>query len=109
MRAEIYEKISKNEDFIKLVKKRRNFTWSLTFIICFVYFSFILSIAFFPSFLSIRLANTNITLGMPFAIFVIFLCFLLTGVYAKKANDEFDNLNEKIKNAINNEKSGEKE
>lgn len=107
MREEIYEQISKNKDFLELVKRRRKFTWLLTFIICFVYFLFILLIAFFPSFLSIRFADTNITLGMPFAIFVIFLCFLLTGVYVKKANNEFDAIIEKIKNSIKSERLGE--
>lgn len=105
MNEAVYEQISTDENFIELTKERRKITWILTFIICFVYFAFILLIAFFPSFLSYRIFDSHITIGMPFGISIIFLCFLLTGIYIKKANDTFDRLTEKIKKNLQNSKN----
>ena len=40
--------------------------------------------------------NSIITWGIPVGIFVILLSFLLTGVYAYRANTEFDRLTKDI-------------
>lgn len=95
-----YDLIGKDENFLKLVRKRRRFVWLLAGIIFFAYYSFILIVAFKPSFLSQKIGDSLITFGMPYGIGIIFLSFILTGVYVKRANGEFDALIEKIKNRI---------
>ena len=66
-----------------------------------VYFSFILSIAFNPSFLAQPLSsNTIITLGIPVGIFVIVFAFVLTGIYTYRANKDFDDLTNQIKDKV---------
>lgn len=100
MNQAIYDKIRSDKVFLRLVKKRRNFIWSLTLIIFVAYYSFILLVAFNPSFLAQKFEGSLITFGMPFGIGIIFLCFILTGVYTKRANDEFDMLTNEIKQRI---------
>lgn len=97
MNQKIYDIIYQDDRFHELVKKRRHFVWLLTFIIFFAYFSFILTIAFFPSFLAQKIGNGIMNWGMPFGIGIIFLSFILTGVYIKRANEEFDVLTKQIK------------
>ena len=66
-----------------------------------VYFAFILTIAFDPSFLGTRISPDSVTtIGIPIGMLVIVFAFLLTGIYTKKANSEFDDLANKIKNSI---------
>ncbi len=92
-----YERVSKNPKFQELVKKRSRLAWCLSSIILVMYFSFILSIAFVPEFLGIPInENSLITIGIPIGVFIIFISFVLTGIYVRKANSEFDLLNQKI-------------
>lgn len=100
MNQVIYDNIRNNENFLKLVKTRRRFIWFLTCITLIAYYSFILTIAFNPSFLAQKFGDTLITYGMPFGIGVIFLSFFLTGIYVKRANGEFDTLVDKIKKEV---------
>lgn len=100
MNQAMYDEISQDEKFHELVTKRRRFVWLLCCIVLFVYYSFILLIAFEPSLLAKKIGNGLITWGMPFGIGIILLSFILTGIYIKKANGEFDLLNQEIKKRI---------
>lgn len=101
MNKELVEKIKANPDYQKLVKTRTAFSIKLTIAMLVVYFTFILTIAFNPSVLGTPLsADTVTSIGIPIGIAIIIFAFVLTGVYTKRANGEFDDLNNKIKNAI---------
>ena len=101
MNKELVEKIKANPDYQKLVKTRTAFSIKLTIAMLVVYFTFILTIAFNPSVLGTPLsADTVTSIGIPIGIAIIIFAFVLTGVYTKRANSEFDDLNNKIKNAI---------
>jgi uncharacterized membrane protein (DUF485 family) len=90
-------KIKNNPKFQELVKKRSLFAWILSAIILFVYYAFILIIAFYPEIFGTPIYDGAITtLGIPAGLFVIFLCFVLTGIYVKRTNGEFDALNKQI-------------
>jgi uncharacterized membrane protein (DUF485 family) len=66
-----------------------------------VYFAFILTIAFDPSALATPLgADTVTTIGIPIGIAVIVFAFVLTGIYTKRANSEFDDLANKVKKSV---------
>ncbi len=66
-----------------------------------VYFTFILTIAFKPSLLAIPLSEGSvITIGVPIGILIILFAFVLTGIYTRRANGEFDDLSKKIKDAV---------
>ncbi|MEA2073967.1 MAG: DUF485 domain-containing protein [Campylobacterota bacterium] len=101
MNKELVEKIKANPDYQKLVKTRTGFAIKLTISMLVVYFTFILTIAFNPSALGTPMSADSVTtIGIPIGIAIIVFAFLLTGVYTKRANSEFDDLSNKIKQAI---------
>lgn len=101
MKKELVEKIKANPDYQKLISSRSSFAIKLSVAILVVYFTFILTIAFNPSALGIPLSADSVTtIGIPIGMFVIVFAFILTGIYTKRANGEFDDLTKKIKDAI---------
>ena len=98
MTPEQVEKIKNDPNFIELTTKRSSFAWKLTVAMLVVYFAFILTIAFNPSALGTPLGSDTVTtVGIPVGIAVIIIAFVLTGIYVKRANTEFDDLTRKIK------------
>jgi len=98
MNKELLEKIKVNPDYQKLVKTRTAYAIKLTIAMLVVYFTFILTIAFNPSVLATPLsANSVTTIGFPIGISIIVFAFVLTGLYTRRANTEFDDLSNKIK------------
>lgn len=102
MTNEQLQAIKSNPKYKELISKRSSFAWTLSVIMLVVYFSFILLIAFNPSALGATLSGSVITIGIPVGIAVILIAFILTGVYVKKANSEFDALTEEIKKEVQN-------
>ena len=101
MNKELVDKIKANPDYQELIKKRSSFSIKLSIAMLVVYFTFILTIAFNPSALGTPLSGDSVTtVGIPVGIAIIIFAFILTGIYTKRANGEFDNLNNKIKQAI---------
>ena len=101
MNEELVRKIKENPDYQELISKRSSFSIKLSIAMLVVYFTFILTIAFNPSALGTPLgADSVTTVGIPVGIVIIIFAFVLTGIYTKRANGEFDDLNNKIKQAI---------
>ena len=101
MKQELVEKIKANPDYQKLVKTRNGFAIKLSIAMLVVYFAFILTIAFDPSLLAVPLSSDTVTsIGIPIGMIIIVFAFILTGIYTKRANGEFDDLTNKIKNAV---------
>jgi len=97
MQSDIYNKIKDNPDFVRLVQKRKSFALRLSAIVLVMYFAFILLVAFAPQVLATPVARHSvITWGIPIGIFIIISSFLLTGIYVKRANTEFDEENQRI-------------
>ncbi len=66
-----------------------------------MYFCFILTIAYAPSVFATPLWDGSVTtLGIPVGIGVILISFILTGVYVKKANQEFDQILNRLKDDV---------
>lgn len=101
MKQEVIEKIKNDPNYQELVAKRTGFSIKLTIAMLVVYFAFILTIAFDPSVLGAKISADSVTtIGIPIGMVVIVFAFILTGVYTKRANSEFDDLSNKIKNAV---------
>ncbi len=97
------EKIKNHPDYHKLVSGRSKFAWTLAVIMLVVYYSFILLIAFSPKTLGTPLVEGGVTtLGIPVGIAVIIFSFILTGIYVKRANIEFDELTHKLRKEVEN-------
>lgn len=101
MNKELVAKIKANPDYQELVSKRTSFSIKLSVAMLVVYFTFILTIAFNPSVLGTPISSDSVTtIGIPIGIAIIVFAFVLTGIYTKRANGEFDELSNKIKQAI---------
>ena len=104
MRQDMVESIKNDPNFKQLTHKRSRFAWILTIVMLAIYFGFVLTVAFDPSFLGTPLfAGSVTTIGIPVGVGVILSAFILTGIYVQRANGEFDELTAKIKAKVKEE------
>lgn len=104
MKQELVERIKNDPDYIQLTRERSKFAWTLTIVMLVIYFGFVLTIAFDPSLLGAPLSEGSVTtVGIPIGIGVILSAFILTGIYVRRANGEFDELTAKIKSKAKGE------
>lgn len=97
MSSPMASKIQDNPKYHQLVRQRDALAWSLSAIVCAIYFGFILMIAFTPGFLTQPIsANSVIPVGMLIGVGVIVASCLLTAVYVNRANSAFDPLTHEI-------------
>jgi uncharacterized membrane protein (DUF485 family) len=89
-------KIRNNPKFHDLVRRRTVFAWSLTAVMLTVYFGFIMLIAYGKAFLGTSLSGGTMTVGFPIGVGVILSAIVMTGIYVRRANGEFDELNRQI-------------
>ena len=81
----------------RLLRHRGRFELTLTAIILVAYFGYILLIAFDKTLLAAPIAGGVTSLGIPLGVGIILLSILLTGIYVRRANREFDALLEEIR------------
>ena len=92
----IVARIEANPKYHELRRKRNKFGWSLTIAMLVVYYGYIGLIAFDKSFLAQPLGAGVTTLGIPLAMGVIIFTVLITGIYVRRANQEYDRLTAEI-------------
>ena len=93
----IQEKIRANPKFAELVGKRTRFAIILSLIVLVPYYSFMMITAFNPALLATPLSEGGVmTIGWPIGAVIIIGSWILTGVYIRRANGEFDELTQKI-------------
>jgi len=84
-------KIQKNPKYLELARRRGRLAWTLSIIVCVIFYGFILMIAFTPGILTAPISDGSvIPLGLPLGVGVIVACCLLTGIYVYEANMVFD-------------------
>ncbi len=89
--------IQNNPKYHQLIKQRDALAWSLSAIVCVMYFGFTLMIAFTPDVLTAPIsADSVIPQGMLIGVGVILGSIILTGVYVARANGQFDTLTDEI-------------
>jgi uncharacterized membrane protein (DUF485 family) len=91
------QRIAQHPDYIALKSRRGRLGWSLTAAMLAVYYGFILLVAFDKPLLASRLGDGVTTLGMPIGLAVIVFTVLITGLYVRRANGEFDRLTAKLR------------
>lgn len=97
MNDSIYRSIQDNPRFQELVRKRERFAWTLSAIMLGLYSAFILLIAYGPHVLGARIsATSSVTWGIPLGVGLIVSAFVLTAIYVRRANGEFDALNQAV-------------
>jgi len=103
MTQEMIDHINSNPKYQRLVRERSAFAWKLSIVMLVVYFAFILTIAFDPSLLGTEMGSGVTTVGIPVGIAIIFIAFILTGLYVRRANGEFDALSRDVKAELERE------
>ena len=99
MQPDLTTRILNDPNYQELKSKRSRFGWWLTLAMMVVYYGFILLVAFDKPFLAARLGTGVTTVGMPIGLAVIVFTVLITGIYVRRANSEYDALTEKIAKA----------
>jgi len=92
----ITQQILANPKYHELKAKRNSFGWLLTALMLIVYYGYIGIIAFDKSLLAQKLGVGVTTVGIPVGVGVILFTIIITGVYVRRANSEFDDLTAQI-------------
>ena len=100
MDADLATKISKHPKYLELTQKRSSFGWWLTLLMMVVYYGFIALIAFDKPFLAQRMGDGVMTLGIPIGFGVIVFTVIITAIYIRRANSEFDDLAAELNKAV---------
>jgi len=82
--------LAKDARYRQLVRRRARFAWQLSGIMLAIYFGYILLIAFRRELLAIPIAGGVTSIGIPAGLGVILAGIMLTGLYVRRANREFD-------------------
>ncbi|MDE2368892.1 MAG: DUF485 domain-containing protein [Burkholderiales bacterium] len=100
MDANLAQRIAAHPTYQKLKTTRSTLGWWLTAAMMVVYYGYILLVAFDKSFLAQRFGDGVMTLGMPIGLIVIVFTIVITAIYVRRANDEFDRLSEELNKAV---------
>jgi len=94
---EVAERVEANPKYHKLVKVRSTYSIIMTICVMVVYYGYILLIAFDKEWLGTKLgAGMTTSVGIPLGVGVIVITIILTNIYVRRANTEFDDLNSQI-------------
>ena len=96
MNAALTQRIADDPRYQELKSRRSRFGWWLTAAMMVVYYGFILLVAFDKPFLATRLGAGVTTIGMPIGLGVIVFTIVITGIYVRRANKDYDTLAEQI-------------
>jgi uncharacterized membrane protein (DUF485 family) len=96
MEADLARRIAANPKYQELKARRSRFGWLLAILMLIVYYGFILLVAFDKPFLAQRLGAGVTTSGMPIGFGVIVFTIVITGIYVRRANSEYDALSEQV-------------
>ncbi|MCA0243780.1 MAG: DUF485 domain-containing protein [Proteobacteria bacterium] len=100
MQADLAQRIAAHPKYRELKTKRSSFGWVLTVAMMVVYYGFILLVAFDKELLATRMGQGVMTWGMPIGLFVIIFTVVITAIYVRRANSEFDQLTDDINKAV---------
>ncbi|THF65914.1 DUF485 domain-containing protein [Pseudothauera nasutitermitis] len=101
MHDDTVARIVANPKYQKLVSTRTPYGWWMTIIMMIVYYGFIAVIAFSKEVFHKPLGEGVMTLGIPVGFGVIVFTILITGIYVRRANTEFDTLTREIVEEVN--------
>jgi uncharacterized membrane protein (DUF485 family) len=96
MNGSLTQRIADDPRYQELKSRRSRFGWWLTAAMMVVYYGFILLVAFDKPFLATRLGAGVTTIGMPIGLGVIVFTIVITGIYVRRANKDYDALAEQI-------------
>ncbi|MCE9569893.1 MAG: DUF485 domain-containing protein [Rhodocyclales bacterium] len=94
---DIVARIEKNPKFLQFVKTRNNYSIILSILMMVVYFGYILLVAFNKQFLATKISAGAVTsIGIPLGVGVLVFTIVITAIYVRRANTEFDATKDEI-------------
>jgi uncharacterized membrane protein (DUF485 family) len=100
VRDPVIETIQSNPAYQQLRRKRNRLGLALTVLMLAVYYGYVALIAFDKEFLARPIGSGVTTLGIPIGMGVIIFSVIITGLYVRRANSEFDQLTRDILKGI---------
>lgn len=92
----VVDKIQRHPKYQELRSRRNRLGLFLTLLMLVVYYGYIALIAFDKSFLAQPIGAGVTSLGIPIAMSVIVFSVIITGLYVRRANGEYDKLTQDI-------------
>lgn len=96
METDLAKRVASHPKYQELKAKRTAFGWWLSLAGMIAYYGFILLVAFNKPLLAQKLGTGVTTVGMPLGVAVIVFTIIITWVYVRRANTEFDMLTDQI-------------
>jgi uncharacterized membrane protein (DUF485 family) len=94
---DVLDRVTKNPKFLEFVAMRSRYGIIMSIISAAAYYGFILLVAYNKEFLATKLGpGWTTSYGVPMGVGVIVFTILLTWIYVRRANTEFDAINESI-------------
>lgn len=94
---DIVGRIQKNPKFFAFVRMRNNYSYVLSVLMLIAYFGYILLVAFNKPFLATKVAaGATMSIGIPMGLGVLVFTIIITTIYVRRANSEFDDIKDEI-------------
>lgn len=100
MNNELVDRIESNPKYKELISKRTSLGLKLGAFVLIMFYSYILVIAFNKELLAIKIGDNITTIAFPIALAILVLSFITTLIYVRRANTEFEDLTNDIKNDV---------
>ena len=93
----VLDRVTANPKFHEFIAMRSRYSIIMAIISAAAYYGFILLVAYNKEFLATKLgAGMTTSMGVPLGVGVILFTIVLTWIYVRRANTEFDATNEAI-------------
>ena len=96
MQDDLIQRVTSNPKYQELKSKRSTIGWWLTLSMMVVYYGFILLVAYDKEFLATKIGSGVTTYGMPLGVGVLVFTIVITIIYVRRANGEFDDLTQEV-------------
>ena len=97
IQEEFLSRIQSNPKFQQFVRKRNVYSNIMIALMVIVYFGYILLIAYNKPFLAQKISNSGvISIGIPMGIGVLAFTIIITWIYVRRSNTEFDAIKDEI-------------
>lgn len=100
MDDKLVERIENNPKYQELVSKKNSFGIKLGIFVLAMFYAYILTIAFNKEVLATTIGDGMTTIAFPIALAILVISFLTTVIYVKRANGEFEDLTNEIKDDV---------
>jgi uncharacterized membrane protein (DUF485 family) len=91
------DRITANPKFLEFVAMRSTYSIIMAIVSAAAYYGFILLVAYNKEFLAQKIGEGyTMSIGVPIGVGVILFTIVLTWIYVRRANTEFDAINESL-------------